>query len=132
MTQFDKFDHPEHPEAKRRKENPGEDKHSMTWLHLSDIYKTLGEKDSVIGVFSMKNNLNTHPKTGEALALETSGNLKGAQDVYRELLDQARQGRQRQEVDLWKRGFLSSFAKLGQWDKLAAQVAIVTDVVPNY
>ena len=29
------------PEAKRRKENPGEDKHSMTWLHLSDVYKTL-------------------------------------------------------------------------------------------
>ena len=50
------------PEAKRRKENPGEDKHSMTWLHLSDVYKTLGEKDSVIGVFSMKNNLNTHER----------------------------------------------------------------------
>merc|ERR1719234_648670 len=71
----------------------------------------------------MQDNISTHPDTGRALALEASGNMRGAQDVYRTLLDQARQGsRQKKEVELWNRGFLQSFAKLGQWDKLAAEM----------
>ena len=112
------------PQVKRKKENPGEEKASMAWLHLSDVFKTLGDNHSVVGVFSMPdNNISTHPDTGRALALEASGNMKGAQEVYRTLLDQAREGeRTMQEIDLWNRGFLQSFAKLGQWDKLAAEM----------
>ena len=44
------------PQVKRQKENPGEGKKSMTWLHLSDVFKTVGDKHSVVGKKQKKGN----------------------------------------------------------------------------
>lgn len=116
------MDEEHQPQAKRRKENPGEEKTSMTWLQLSEVFKILEDRHSVVGVFSLQNNIKIHPDTGRALTLEANGDVRGAQELYRTLMAHSKEGRQRQEVELWNRGFFSSFAKLGLWDRLAAEV----------
>ena len=108
--------------TKRQKANEGDDGQIKLWIELSDMYRQVGEYESVRGVHSK--GISTHSQTEVALNHEGNGNYGEAQKVYQQLITNQDliENHLQQEVELWKKGYYESYQKLGQWDKLAKQV----------
>jgi len=109
--------------TKRMKTSEGDDGKLSLWIQLSDLYRSIGEYESVRGIFST--GITCHPQTLVALNHESNSEWGEVQKVYKELVTNYEliDNRIEQEVDLWKRGYYESFQKLGQWDKLAKQIS---------
>ena len=94
-------------------------------IHLSDLYRTAGEHESVKGLFIQNSHeMNVHEDTKSALNFEANGNWSEALKVYKNLVENLdlQENHLKQEVDIWQKGFYQSQSKLGKWD--AVQTAV--------
>ncbi|XP_023014378.2 DNA-dependent protein kinase catalytic subunit [Leptinotarsa decemlineata] len=101
----------------------GEDtKEALYWVKLAELYKELGEWDTVRAIFLEK--MNCHEAVHKAIKFESESNHRNAQDLYKRLIDIDLSPHRK---DFYYESYFKCFAEMGQWDELPEFIGSVVE-----
>ncbi|KAK8776726.1 hypothetical protein V5799_029934 [Amblyomma americanum] len=103
------------PPAKRSRTE--EAPKGQMWMHLAELYKSLGDYDAVRASLALCEDVG--PKAKDALEKEARGNYQEARDIYRQLVASRSVG---EDGLTWDDAVLQCCCLLGEWKELQVEV----------
>ncbi|XP_064405997.1 DNA-dependent protein kinase catalytic subunit-like isoform X2 [Halichondria panicea] len=115
------------PSKRSRGENAPLPEGTIAWVEVARLYKSLGDFDSLRGIFSSQ--VGTRPITKEAMDAEERGDYLEAVERYKEAIGHnwGEGGPLQAEEDLWDDSLLQCYSHLTEWTELEAAALVNVD-----